>query len=175
MQSSRKGHAKKQSNRKLRQLHFSSLHCCPCWSIGLSGQCRNAQFQRNQFSGLFSSTLTHALECQLVLLTCPVNIGLLKLLALWGSGSKSDGAPAIRSVTQAPSLAEAIDRVERKALGENCKNIDHIWILTKRTVRSECAGLHRNIQQRTDHLYNPLYINIYIYINILIYIYIYII
>jgi len=41
--------------------------------------------------------------------------------------------------------------IERKALGENCKNRGHIRILTKRMARSECADLHRNILHRTYH------------------------
>ena len=61
----------------------------------------------------------------------------------------------LQTLTRKPLLHVAQTRlIERKTLGEKCKNIGHVRILTKRMAKSEYAGLHRNIQHRNiDLLY----------------------
>ena len=55
----------------------------------------------------------------------------------------------LQTLTRKPLLHVAQTRlIERITLGEKCKNIGHVRILTKRMAKSEYAGLHRNIQHR---------------------------
>ena len=67
----------------------------------------------------------------------------------------------LQTLTRKPLLHVAQTRlIERITLGEKCKNIGHVRILTKRMAKSEYAGLHRNIQHRNIDL-------LYLYLDLL--------